>query len=248
MARKKKASQIWMGSCGARMPLADYAELLPLVEVQHTFYQPPQIATLERWRKDVPDDFQFTIKAWQLITHESRSPTYRRLRRALGPDEMEECGAFRDTPIVREAWEVTRDSALALRARCILLQCPASFTPTDEHAGNLTHFLATIDRAGIALAWEPRGAWPAELVHEICTEHDVSHVVDPFKVESVTPGRPYFRLHGRTGYRYRYEDAEMEEMLEMLPEDGDSFVLFNNISRIEDAARFRELAKRAGRG
>jgi uncharacterized protein YecE (DUF72 family) len=246
--KKKTVSHIWMGSCGARMSLAEYASLLPLVEVQHTFYQPPQIATLERWRNDVPDDFQFTIKAWQLITHESRSPTYRRLRSALGDQELAECGAFRDTPIVRDAWEVTRDSALALRARCILLQCPASFTPTDEHVENLNRFLETIDRAGIALAWEPRGAWPAELVHEICTEHNVRHAVDPFKIPTTTPERPYFRLHGRTGYRYRYEDSEMEEMLEMLPEDIDSFVLFNNVGRIEDAARFREVVKRAGRG
>jgi uncharacterized protein YecE (DUF72 family) len=244
---KKKVSNIWMGSCGSRMPLADYAQLLPLVEVQHTFYQPPGIATLERWRAGVPDDFQFTLKAWQLITHESRSPTYRRLRRPLNDTELAECGAFRDTPIVREAWEATRDAAVALKARCILLQCPASFTPTDEHIENLRAFLGSIDRAGIAIAWEPRGAWPAELIHEICDAHDIGHAVDPFKVPSVTPERPYYRLHGRTGYRYRYEDFELEELLEMLPEKGDAFVLFNNVGRVEDAARFREVVRRAGR-
>lgn len=229
------------------MPLTEYAELLPLVEVQHTFYQPPQIATLERWRESVPATFEFTLKAWQLITHESRSPTYRRLRRKLSPEEMAGCGAFRDSPIVREAWEVTRDSALALKARCVLLQCPASFTPTGEHVENLRHFLATIDRAGLTIAWEPRGAWPAELVGEICEEHDLIHTVDPFNATSVTPDRPYFRLHGRTGYRYQYEEFELEELVEMLPEEGDSYVLFNNVKMLEDAARFQTIADRAMR-
>ncbi|KGN41169.1 hypothetical protein N801_08795 [Knoellia aerolata DSM 18566] len=27
----------------------------------------------------VPADFEFTMKAWQVITHESNSPTYRRM-------------------------------------------------------------------------------------------------------------------------------------------------------------------------
>lgn len=229
------------------MSLTDYAELLQMVEVQHTFYQPPQIATLERWRESVPAEFEFTLKAWQLITHESRSPTYRRLRRKLAADELAECGAFRDTPIVREAWEVTRDSALALKARVVLLQCPASFTPTDEHVENLLRFLGSIDRAGLDIAWEPRGGWPPELVGEICEEQNVIHAVDPFKNESVTPERAYFRLHGRTGYRYQYEDFELEELLEMLPENGDSWVLFNNVKMREDAARFQTIVDRAGR-
>src|SRR5439155_12277308 len=76
-----------------------YAALFRIVEVQQTFYQPPRIATLE---------------AWQLITHEATSATYRRLKRELQPSERPQCGAFRLTPIVREAWETTRAAAAAL--------------------------------------------------------------------------------------------------------------------------------------
>jgi uncharacterized protein YecE (DUF72 family) len=42
-----------------------------LVEVQQTFYEPPRVTTAERWRAKAPADFEFTLKAWQLITHEA---------------------------------------------------------------------------------------------------------------------------------------------------------------------------------
>jgi len=54
-----------------------------VVEVQQTFYQIPRIATGKRWREEAPPDFEFTMKAWQLITHEPSSPTYRRLRTVI---------------------------------------------------------------------------------------------------------------------------------------------------------------------
>lgn len=243
----RRQAPIRTGSCGARMPLRTYAEMLSLVEVQQTFYQPPQIATLKRWRQEVPEDFEFTLKAWQLITHESRSPTYRRLRRKLTDDELAQTGSFRSSPIVQEAWEITRASAEALRAHCILFQCPASFQPTEENVENLQAFFSGIDRGEFKLVWEPRGGWPGELVRELCEELDLAHVVDPFKVESVTPEFIYYRLHGRTGFRYEYEDFELEELLTMIPPDSPAYVLFNNVKMREDAARFRELVRREGR-
>ena len=69
-----------IGTCGFRTNKEEYAGMLRTVEVQHTFYQPPQIKTLERWRAAMPEDFEFAVKAWQLITHEAKSPTYKRLK------------------------------------------------------------------------------------------------------------------------------------------------------------------------
>src|SRR5215211_3770357 len=128
------------GCCGFRMARREYTSHFPVVEVQQTFYQPPQTQTLERWRAEAPPDFEFTLKAWMLITHEARSPTYRRLKRALTEEEREECGAFRPTAIVREAWDVTLACAEALRARRVLFQCPASFQPTKTNVTNLRRF------------------------------------------------------------------------------------------------------------
>ena len=135
---------IKVGCCGFRSAMAQYAQQFRVVEVQQTFYQPPQISTLERWRAQAPPDFEFTLKAWQLITHEARSPTYKRLKRALSAAERQQCGSFRSTPIVVEAWNVTLACARALGAKRILFQCPASFTPTHEHLENLHRFLGAI--------------------------------------------------------------------------------------------------------
>ena len=230
------------GCCGFRRARAEYASLFPVVEVQHTFYQPPRIATLERWRSEVPADFEFTIKAWMLITHQSKSPTYRRLKRELSETEREQCGSFRLTPIVREAQDITLASALALKAHRVLFQCPASFTPTEENVALMRGFFGSIMRPSkLQFLWEPRGAWSDQLISDLCRDLDLTHVVDPFVRRTVTPDRCYFRLHGRKGFRYVYEDEELEELYEMLPKDSTSYVLFNNVRMLEDASRFQEL-------
>src|SRR5688500_8961819 len=114
-----------IGTCGyGKTKRDEYTQIFPAVEIQHTFYQPPQIKTLEKWRAEVPADFEFTLKAWQLITHESSSPTFRRLRRKLTEKELDEAGFFKPTEIVKEALETTLACAKALKARTILFQCP----------------------------------------------------------------------------------------------------------------------------
>jgi uncharacterized protein YecE (DUF72 family) len=50
----KKKVRVQVGCCGFRLALAEYTRLLPVVEIQQTFYQPPQIKTLERWRAEAP--------------------------------------------------------------------------------------------------------------------------------------------------------------------------------------------------
>src|SRR5918911_676564 len=95
---------IKVGCCGFRSARAEYYALLPAVEVQHTFYQPPRLTTLAQWRAEAPPAFEFTLKAWQLITHRASSPTYRRLKRELSAEERDGAGSFRASEIVREAW------------------------------------------------------------------------------------------------------------------------------------------------
>jgi uncharacterized protein YecE (DUF72 family) len=45
-----------------------------VVEVQQTFYDPPQDETLVRRRRQAPPGFEFTLKASQLVTHDASSP------------------------------------------------------------------------------------------------------------------------------------------------------------------------------
>jgi uncharacterized protein YecE (DUF72 family) len=52
--------------------LAFYAERLPTVEINNTFYQMPKAAVLENWARSTPEGFRFAIKASRRITHMSR--------------------------------------------------------------------------------------------------------------------------------------------------------------------------------
>src|ERR1043166_8007144 len=241
----RKQTLIRVGCCGFRSSRESYYRLLDPVAVQHTFYQPPQVSTLKKWREEAPEGFEFTLKAWQLITHKASSPTYRRVKRQLTEEEKEGAGSFRPTPAVAAAWELTRECAAALGAGAVLFQCPASFQPTRENVANLRKFFKKARRDGLNFCWEPRGGWPRETVRGLCEELDLWHVVDPFAERTTTPARCYFRLHGRPGWRYKYEEGELEELYSMLPEGAVSYVFFNNVEMGHDAVRFKEIVEAA---
>lgn len=244
-ACKNLARAVRVGTCGFGLKKDAYARSFSCVEIQHTFYQPPQLKTLERWRREMPADFEFTLKAWQLITHDAKSPTYRRLKRKLSEDERQEAGCFRPTAIVKEAWDTTLASAKALRAKTILFQCPASFKQTPENISNMERFFKSLDRQDLNLCWEPRGDWDNTIIRSICTELRLGHVVDPFDAETVTPDNYYFRLHGRSGWRYQYESHELEELAAIIPTRKAGYVFFNNSTMTQDASRFCQLLANA---
>ncbi len=235
--------QVKIGCCGFPLAKEKYAAHFRVVEVQDTFYQPPRVATLERWRTLVPTDFEFTVKAWQLITHGSTSPTYKRVRTPLSPSEKRDCGGFQPTGLVQEGWLATHACAQALSARCVLFQCPASFTPTSRNVGNLRGFFSGLERAGLRLLWEPRGVWPEALIRRLCGELELVHVVDPFLGRTVTGDFLYYRLHGGKDYRHSFTDAELRQLLAVLAPGRPAYVMFNNVTMLEDASRFQQLVR-----
>lgn len=189
----------------------------------------------------MPVAFEFTLKAWQLITHDAKSPTYRRLKTHLAETDKRDAGYFRPTSIVREAWETTLAAARALEARTILFQCPASFEQSAENIKRLEKFFDSIDREGLTLCWEPRGNWDAAVVKSICANLMLLHVVDPFVSKATTRSPFYFRLHGRRGWRYQYETSELEELAIAIRGKRAGYVFFNNSRMTEDALRFCKL-------
>jgi uncharacterized protein YecE (DUF72 family) len=243
-----------VGLCGFTMGMDDYPRYFAVVEVQQTFYEPPTEAVMRRWAGAMPPGFEFTLKAWQLITHESKSPTYRRLKRALDAEERASCGGFRDSPIVRAALDRSLSCAKLLGATTLVFQCPASFGPEPENVDRLRHFVAKVARPqcppSLRLAWEPRGpAWAkqADLAVALCQELGLVYVVDPFvNAIRTTAGPPYLRLHGVTGARHVYTDDELRWLADRIP--SDSYVMFNNIPRVRDARRFNELLATTARG
>jgi uncharacterized protein YecE (DUF72 family) len=107
----------------------------------------------------------------------------------------------------------------------------------------MREFFSQIDRASITCIWEPRGKWQTDQIAELCRELDLVHCVDPFKTESVTAGLYYYRLHGITGYRHKYTDDELRDLLQHCAKDAATYYLFNNVSMYRDASGFKELLK-----
>jgi len=238
-----------LGMCGFTIGRAAYFRQFRAVEVQQTFYDPPANATLARWREEAPPDFEFTMKAWQVITHLGASPTYRRLVSPFTDEERAEAGGFRATPTVLRAWDRTLECASVLRATTILFQCPASFRENPENVRSMREFFAAIARpAHIKLAWEPRGPWADATIADLCRELDLIHAVDPFVRPSLTKGIVYWRLHGKKSHSARYSDDDLQSLRERLAAEGDppGYVLFNEIPRVHDIRRFRELGLDAG--
>ena len=232
-----------LGMCGFTIGASAYFRQFRVVEVQQTFYDPPPLATLARWRAEAPPDFEFTLKAWQVITHHATSRTYRRLRSPFPDHARAEAGGFRLNDTVFAAWLTTLHCAELLRATAILFQCPASFRATTDNVAAMHEFFRHIERPpGVRLLWEPRGPWPDDVVLATCRELDLIHAVDPFIRPSLTPQVIYWRLHGHRSHYARYTDDELRQIRAWLPGDErDAYVLFNNIPRVKDIQRFREL-------
>jgi uncharacterized protein YecE (DUF72 family) len=236
-------SKLKVGCCGFPVDKTQYAQSFDVVEVQQTFYQPPQIATLQNWRAMVPDQFTFTLKAWQLITHTAKSPTFRRLKTKLTSEQLEECGAFRDTSMVNYAWDVTCACADALGASLVLFQCPASFTPTEQNVGQMRNFFTTVKRNKLKLLWEPRGKWPDSLVQSLCRELNLIHVVDPFLTRLVTKDLLYLRLHGGKDFKHIFTAEELQAVAGLIAANQPAYVMFNNRQMWDDAGRFQTLIR-----
>lgn len=69
------------------------------------------------------------------------------------------------------------------------------------------------------------------------------HAFDPFIRPSLTPRLLYWRLYGNRSHHASYSDAELRRIRAWLPADPaiEAYVMFNNIPRVNDVGRFREL-------
>lgn len=234
--------KIKVGCCGFARGMKQYFSHFGLVEIQQAFYKPPKLETATHWREQASGDFEFCLKAWQLITHPPSSVTYRKARIQISPGKEKNFGFFRSTEEVRAAWEKTQEVALALRARMVIFQCPSRFSESEENIWNLRKFFQEVDRSGFCFAWEPRGNWKEDTIKSLCQELDLIHCIDPFEGKKPLYGRPrYFRLHGGPGYRHKYTEEELKWLAGLA--EGETYFLFNNLSMYDDALRFKEILR-----
>jgi len=234
--------RVKVGCCGFPRGMKHYFSQFRLVEVQQTFYKLPRVETALRWRQTAPTDFEFTIKAWQVITHPPSSPTYRKAGLAISREKEADYGYFKPSGEVMAAWHKTREIAQAVRARIIVFQCPASFVASTENIDNMRQFFHSLAKDDFLFAWEPRGLWSDDTIINLCQELGLIHCVDPLQTKPLHGIINYFRLHGGPGYRHTYSDQELEQLRQMTG-SKESYVLFNNITMYDDALRFTSLLR-----
>jgi len=231
---------IKVGCCGFRGRREDYFKNFDVVEIQKTFYKLPSVETAKKWRKEAPDNFEFAMKAWQIITHTPKSPTYRKAGIKIEGDEKN-YGFFKPTKEVFEAWDKCEEFALSLGAKIVVFQCPPSFHESQENLKNIREFFSSIS-GEFSYAWEVRGRWKKETIIDICREFNLIHCVDPFKNESFYGFPKYYRLHGIGGYNYEYSMDELRKLYGMC-KGKDAYCLFNNIFMLKNALQFKNLLK-----
>jgi uncharacterized protein YecE (DUF72 family) len=107
-----------------------YAERLPSVEINNTFYRMPKKEVLASWASETPETFRFAVKAPRRITH------IKRLK------EVESDAGFLFENL----------AALGSRLGCVLVQLPPNL-PKDTV--RLDAFLAAVPE-GVAAAFEFR--------------------------------------------------------------------------------------------
>ncbi|AGK60758.1 hypothetical protein Asulf_00745 [Archaeoglobus sulfaticallidus PM70-1] len=235
---------IKVGCCGFPTPMNKYFSFFDVVEVQKTFYDFPRIDSIKRWREktdSINRDFEFIIKANQLITHPPSSPTYKKSK--LKPKNS---GFFRMVEEVTEALKKTVEIADILRCDKILFQTPPSFKHSSENIENMERFFTAMKNYGkFRIILELRGWKEAEILDalERLSSFSPVHCVDPFRSRQLSGEFQYFRLHGRYEsnriiYSYKYSNSELSSLKKLVKK---GYVMFNNKYMLEDAMRFKEI-------
>lgn len=242
-----------VGCCGYPIAMRKYFQTFCLVEVQSTFYNLPRTSTAEGWRKIAPEGFEFTMKAWQVVTHPAESPSWRRTRLRIQESDKDKYGLLRPTEQNLAAWNETMILSKVLGCRICVVQTPPSFRFSEENVQGVKDFFRSAKR-DVLVAWEPRGTWAEHELQtgRLCRELALIHVVDflrrrPSFVQDIA----YVRLHGLNpreyDYEYRYTENDLSELLNKLrslePNVSEAYVLFNNVAMLEDAQRFVRMAR-----
>jgi len=234
---------IKVGCCGFTEARSKYFKKFNLVEVDQTFYQMPQPKTVQRWRQEAGRNFEFTVTAWQLITHPPDSPSYEKLKEPLKPKKLRNYGSFQLTSEVLSAWDRTVHVADALGARVIVFLSSPSFIPEKTHIDNLTKFFGSVERHGLRMVWEPGRNWPEDLVMSLCRDLELTHGADLHVRPPLTAPPWYLRLHGQGDVGGRYTDKSLKDLLRVAKKLPETYVLFCHDEMLADATRLKKLMK-----
>ena len=189
----------------AKEMLSYYSRRLPAVEINNTFYRLPQATMIENWRAQVPDEFRFSIKATQRITH------IKRLK-----NSAEETKYLLETAALLEE-----------RLGVVLFQLPPN---SKKDAGRLKDFLALLPSDKRAAFEFRHESWFDDETLDLLRAKDCALVVSdtdekPLTEIISTAKWGYLRLR-----RTSYEENDLQEWMQRVKDQSwkDAFVFFKH--------------------
>lgn len=198
--------------------LQRYAQVMPAVEINSSFYRPHAEATYKKWADSVPPHFRFAVKMPRTITHDLRLGEPRRLG-----------------PLITRFLEET--NGLGNKRGPLLVQLPPSLEFDLGVARRFFLLLRSLFTG--AIVCEPRHvSWFSERVTDLLVRHEVARAAaDPVRAPGADVpggwiGLVYYRLHGspRT-YWSSYDEAYLEALtlsLARIPSTVETWVIFDN--------------------
>jgi uncharacterized protein YecE (DUF72 family) len=203
-------------------PLVAYSHAFNFVEVNTTFYEIPEVKEVEKWRKLVPNDFQFSVRAHHSITHKNK----------LAPKAES-----------LETLEKMKQICDVLKAEILHIQTPPTLKITKETIANLQSLIEPVNLGKLRLALEIRSPQqlPAAMVR-FMQDNGIIHCVDLSKGEKPAYDADvlYTRLFGK-GKHNIYQPAD-EELAQV-----DKRVLFSKAEKASVAIHFIRMNKDAAR-
>ena len=200
--------------------LSYYAEHFAAVEINNTFYRMPSEKVLRDWAAQVPEDFQFVLKASRQITH------LKRLK-----DVAEPLGYLLST-----------SSCLGAQRGPFLVQLPPNLKVDLERLKTFLGLLPADVRAAFEFRHE---SWFEEATFGALREHNAALCIGHVEEEEGAVQTP-FEATADWGYlrlrQVQYAEGELEDWASRVqkPEWGDVFVFFKH----EDEGTGPKLAKR----
>ena len=118
--------------------LHNYAERYQLLEVRPVDTPVPTGGKLQKWRRQVPPAFAFSVVMPAAVARFERGAVF-------------ESGV-----------NAALEAATVLQAECILLATPPSLRPTARNRQRIRELAARLPQDGQVLAWEPSGIWEVD--------------------------------------------------------------------------------------
>ncbi len=172
-----------------------YGQHLKSVEINNTFYRLPREQVIQAWAGEVPQDFRFSIKASQRITH----------HRLLGTDSIGEL-----------EYLLANTALLGPRLGALFFQTPRSFRPDFKRLEDFLHLFAP----NVPAVFEFRNdRWRQEKTYELLGNHNYAWCIadtDQKKADIIsTADWGYIRLR-RSGYT----EEQMRRWIDLIHEQA----------------------------